>query len=157
MELQIGRLDSNVNGNSNRACQEALWVFCNRKRTFPKVLRDPFLVINLICNFVPVVSSLSCSLTDLRNCLINCILGTVYTLTGLSDPCTVIRNRLWSTQVEFYNIGSNLILTILICFEDKYSRRKFKIKIITVPNWSDPGQVRAFRFRRVWVSWHPSI
>ena len=24
-------------------------------------------------------------------------------------------------------------------------------------NWSDPGQVWAIRFRRVWVSWHPSI
>ena len=24
-------------------------------------------------------------------------------------------------------------------------------------NWSDPGQVQVIRFRRVWVSWHPSI
>ena len=28
---------------------------------------------------------------------------------------------------------------------------------VQLPNWSDPGQVRAIRFRRVWVSWHPSI
>ena len=24
-------------------------------------------------------------------------------------------------------------------------------------NWSDPGQVRTIRFRRVWVSWHPAF
>ena len=28
---------------------------------------------------------------------------------------------------------------------------------VQLPNWSDPGQVRAIRFRRVWVSWQPSI